>query len=61
MNNMSYPYFPTPFGQIPNQPNVDEEINNLKKEINKLKERINRLENKNTDDYLKKDDSLHML
>lgn len=62
MNNMPYPYFPTnPFGQFQEQVKFEEEIKNLKIEIAKLKERLNTLENKKTNDYLKKDDSLYML
>ena len=61
MNNTPYPYFPNPFGQFQEQVKFEEEIKNLKIEIAKLKERLNNLENKKTNDYLKKDDSLYML
>lgn len=61
MNNMPYPYFPSPFSPIPQQNNLDDELKYLKTEISKLKERIEILENKKKNDYLKKDDTLYML
>lgn len=61
MNNLPYPYFSNPFGAMPPQFNLEEELNNIKREIMKVNERIDRLENKKTNDYLKKDDSLNMI
>lgn len=61
MNNMQYPYFPGPFGGMPPQNNIEEELNSLKMEISRLKERVSNLENKKKNDYLKKDDTLYML
>ncbi len=61
MNNLPYPYFPSPFGGMPPQINIEEEINNLKREIMRLNDRLEKLENKKTNDYLKKDDSLNMI
>lgn len=60
MNNLPYPYFPGPFGGMP-QFNLEEEINNIKRELFKLNERIENIENKKTNNYLKKDDSLNMI
>lgn len=65
MNNLPYPYMPNP--QYPNIPFVppknmlEEEIINLQKEIKQIKERLNYLENKEKNDYLKKEDGLYML
>ena len=42
MNNLPYPYFPGPFGGMP-QFNLEEEINNIKRELFKLNERIEKL------------------
>ena len=62
MNNMPYPYLPPQI--IPNiDPNkqIQEEIIKIKHEINILKERIKNLEEKEHNDYLKKDDGLYMM
>lgn len=62
MNNMPSPYLPPQFipNVIPNQ-QIQEEIIKLKKEISILKERIKNLEEKEHNDYLKKDDGLYMM
>ena len=56
MNNMPYPFFqPLP------QNNIYEELKKIKDELKLLKEKINQLENQTKKDYLKKDDSFHIL
>ena len=52
---MNYPF------PIFNNQNIIYEINNLKAKINELEQRIIQLENKETKNYLKKDDSYYII
>lgn len=70
MNNAAFPYMPDPrlpMNSFQQQPpmmgatNLEEEIVKLQKEIKQIKERLNYLENKEKNDYLKKEDGLYML
>lgn len=70
MNNVPFPYMPVPrfpinsFQQpIPPTENhsLEDELIKLQKEIKQIKERLNYLENKEKNDYLKKEDGLYML
>ena len=55
MNNFVFPY----------PPNINnyylEELKRLKERIHILEEKIKQLENKNTNNYLKKDDNYYMI
>lgn len=56
MNNMPYPFF-----QHPSPTNIYEEIKKIKEELYLIKEKLKLLENTPKKDYLKKDDSFHIL
>lgn len=60
MNIFPYPYIPNPYINM-NNPNIEEEILKLQREIKILKDRVTALENKEKNDYLKKEDGLYML
>lgn len=70
MNNVPFPYMPVPrvpMNSFPQQippmetNTLEEEVVKLQKEIKRIKERLNYLENKEKNDYLKKEDGLYML
>ena len=67
--NMQYPFFPSPQipraipGQMPQMmtSNIEEELLKIRQEIFNLNERLKRLETKQKQNYMQKDDNLHMM
>lgn len=60
--NMQFPFYPSP--PIPPRPlpqNIEEELLKIHQEIFNLNERLKRLETKQKQNYMQKDDNLHMM
>ncbi len=60
--NMQYPFFPNPSMPQPSlPPNIQEELLKIRQEIFNINERLKRLESKQKQNYMQKDDNLHMM
>lgn len=60
--NMQFPFYPNPsIPPHPLTPNIEEELLKIRQELYNLNERLKRLETKQKQNYMQKDDNLHMM
>lgn len=62
MNPFAFPFIPTsPLPEQQNNQNIYQELQRLKYEIDNLKKRVEALERNPQNDYLEKEDGMHMI